>query len=1734
MDLLVSAVSLQDTPTEPTPISLDSEGQQATPLSSSVVDSRARKAEFGLGPVIGATKDDAATSIGSGQEMGFRRSAALEIDKQKSDAKLKTLQGMAGMQGGSVSQDQLQFLNDKNKLADFIGTPAPTDPGSVLEEYYSGQYLKPMWDISDQFNKGSFMPEAMKQIPQQVTQVKQASESLTAAREIINTRLENSRQALADQAWLGRAADFGKELVPGYSESALKGGWSQIFQGGLRGSALRQQARELWALPPDQLKKTFNERMDALEAKDPALAVEYGEHMLGFSTSEEHLQNFFTTLDIASIPAAGIGKAVTKGIRVGAAVTGVTEALAKKAELYNATTQAAKDAVKSTEGEGIPLRTLVNQHFGQESARLDFEKKQLSKEFKRVATTEVGLGTPYRRLGEIVRYNKPEFPNEGARSQVLDSIVRKMNDIEKQKTALKDWHASYLVDGPDETVRVNQVSGDPAVTSAVGRGDLKTAGIEKLAKQADEQIKGIGDNLPKNNIEALTDNLRGDIVKENADPGHGGQEFVNRNMEQGDRFIQRLQNAAKNIMRAQRLPGLLANKEALKAIAEYTKNLYPGIRNSILNISDPIFHPEFNTYTQKMFLGRNTAEYFQSRAEAADFAQQQGLTATIQQKGLGWYLEVEKPLDETMHPIRDWLVKTKESQAPGGWLNAAVGWLRTPEDTLSLEQNMQRKLVTYNTAPFMAFAKEAISSIRELGGIKNAKDWWGQWKDWERAVAYSRDAPVPGSETGEKGYFFTPTELDDFWQRNFDNKLPTVAQKAAYFQFKRIVEYDRVLRSMAVYRNKTRLGVESHIIKVQDKDGNILTSNSFDGKALRELPGGVHNVLIADRTGRNVFPANAIAPKMRNELIESINKGELRVIELYSPGERPFEGFAGTGDQRIRYVVVRNSEASPLDITKQIPRKGGGHFEYDYEHYIKQANMRYDTSSGIHYYEGDTTLMPVGLRAMGRDIVSKLNPVRELIQANKIEEARTLAERTIPAIPWDEHLGWYLPTKDATGKVVPPRLNKEEALQVVPRDSMISDVDNSLKGRYENRDKGFEDSTRQGALDKIGQVQYTGQRDVYDMKTLKDTGTRHNPIYTYEPAQFVDPITTLNRSTSRIVNSTLMDDYKIYSVESWIQEAKNWLDVGNRDLSDIERSPFHYFNHPVWKTGAQKEAPDIIRRLEDSRMKINQLVGMPNKIDTFLHSAQQALADGIYNKLGPRAVELTPNWLLPKLRDPTRFLRSIVFNEKMGLFSVPQFLVHAMTYANVLGIAGPKNGTVGAMGAILHGWAAVNKTPEILEALDKIGSQIGMKPGFFKEANETLSRTGFMDVHGEHAFLDAPMANKLIQNKGATFLDAGQIFFRGGVKSLRAGSWYTAFKEFRDLHPVGAITDDDLKSILYRADLLSHNMSRASASTLTRGVMAIPAQFYTYQLRLAELMFGKRLTGLEKMRLLGVNSVIFGVPVGLGLSGTTIFGDNLKSYAQENGYQIGDSFINDMMMNGLPAAIEQMTTGHTHNIGERFGAKGAEPVTEALEGDKSFIQIFGGASLNVLANTVEQSNGLMHLVMSGIRGDGEALGQATPEDFMGPLKEITSVNSVFGIIAAVRFGNYLSKNNANIRPNSPMNAVVKAITGLSEQQDTDLWTKSQDLKANQAYERKLQSMFTNRFNLGMQEMNIKNDTQGQAYFKEAFNILHMGGYPEDKIPEVVASALEANKDNMVNRNNYNYFLKVLLPKQLGK
>src|SRR5882672_504983 len=273
---------------------------------------------------------------------------------------------------------------------------------------------------------------------------------------------------------------------------------------------------------------------------------------------------------------------------------------------------------------------------------------------------------------------------------------------------------------------------------------------------------------------------------------------------------------------------------------------------------------------------------------------------------------------------------------------------------------------------------------------------------------------------------------------------------------------------------------------------------------------------------------------------------------------------------------------------------------------------------------------------------------------------------------------------------------------------------------------------------------------------------------------------------------------------------------------------------------------------------------------------------------------LAPTYLLPKLRDPTSFVRAMAFHAKLGLFAVPQLLVQASTYAFIMGVAGPDRAAAGAKAAFFHTWTRINSNPAILDHLDgMVAANVipGSKwlPGEFKEAKNLFSRSGFEKIGNEHMFVDSSNYYDFFGSKLQGFLDAGSWFFREGERQVRTGAFYTAYREIRDqLTHTGSLTAAEERAVLQRADQLSVNMSRASASMIHKGVFSVPTQFMSYTLRLAEQVWSKRLTPVEKARLFATYSTLYGVPAAFGLSGLPL-GDVINKTALANGYQPGSA-----------------------------------------------------------------------------------------------------------------------------------------------------------------------------------------------------------------------------------------------------
>lgn len=1264
-------------------------------------------------------------------------------------------------------------------------------------------------------------------------------------------------------------------------------------------------------------------------------------------------------------------------------------------------------------------------------------------------------------------------------------------------------------------------------------GDVGEAAVQRATSNLLKELQGAPEQT-KRAVEGLFTFLRQDVIDLKANPGRLTTNQVNAIESRYVNLIEELGTRLGGDLRVDRLPFIA--EETIRKVQESMKGSFKGLGDNILDVGNIRREPFSNTYFVDIAFGAGPGKLFEKEYIAKAFAGLNNLPGyTIEQQGTQYYINVSKSLRETDDVIRKGLIETDFTQAPNGFLKNFLGWLRTPEDTLSQAERANRKAVTYGPSNLLELAKNEAREISKLmkgsrlkkleitdaeGNTKiiSKKD---MWNDWENVVRRARNMDDP-AKPGEKGYFFeSPAKLDEHYLM-YVGRLPELAETEAYFSYKRFLEMDRILRNISVFRNKARIGTENHTFYALDVNGQRVKSNPFDGVTRKELPGGEDSIVVTGRVvgEERIYSGGNIPTRIKEVLKKGIKEGRLKVTEVWDPEIRPLSGFGKIRDERIRYVISDNLETKPLSWD-QVPRRGGGHYDYDYDYYIKQAKVRLERvgKDFKHWYEGDNVVMPIALHKMGVDVVDKMNAVRVLLREGNEEGAKELAQRTLP-INWDEFHGWFKPGRDPEGNTIPPRLDLKEPFMVTGNHESILNIDKGLESRYP---KTFKDGTREGSLARQYQVAYTGPRDAYDMKTFVDIGTKGNPLYSYEPAKLVDPIPSMHRALSRITNSFYMDDYKISAVEHWLQEARNFMKASD---SEIKHSPFWHFNNPEYK----RDAPaDQVSRLKNMHLQIQQLTGVPSSSDAFFHSVAQKLSDASYTGLGPKGAVLEPAWLMPKIKDPFKFIRSATYHVALGFYAIPQLLTQLQTHATIQAVAGVRAAVPGAAAAQFYHYMSFNKNAAIVNKLDSMASHFGWKVGEWKEAAMALEKTGFQHVGGEYVNLNNALTPKAISNGWETFLDAGTFFFKQGEQNVRYAAWFTAFKEFKVKNPTAPINEAATREILNRADLLNINMSRASASIMNHGAASVTTQFLTYQIRLAELFFSKRIDNAARARMLLTNATLYGAPTATGVFGLPL-SDFIRQKATEGGYQVGERYLTSLVNEGLPAVLTAIATGKGDmqagtfpNFGDRLGTQGFETLRDVARGDKPWWEILGGAAYSKFSGAFGAMSPFYNFAMSAFREDDKYF-QLKPEHMLEPLKEISSVNAGLRAWYLYNTSNWLSKKGAFLEESqAPLKAALATLaTGLQPQQVVDLQILNGSRKEMNADWKRAEDKFLREWRYAFK--NHANPEQANQFFRNGIAILNMHGYPEEKRMSLFSRA-EAENQPLVDRMNWDYWTK---------
>jgi hypothetical protein len=1066
--------------------------------------------------------------------------------------------------------------------------------------------------------------------------------------------------------------------------------------------------------------------------------------------------------------------------------------------------------------------------------------------------------------------------------------------------------------------------------------------------------------------------------------------------------------------------------------------------------------------------------------------------ASVVQQGNGYYILHTVFLPEEKDFVRDGLITSRIGGLPvqelrrklklgeadtgipnswaGGWVNAILGRIRSPAERLSTAENLNRIIATHGPSVLLGMLSDGSKPLAQM-----PKKYWG---DFNRFVKYLQQAP--NEETGIPGKWVnTPFDVHDWYMRNI-GRAPDPTELQAYFAYRTLMIDDLNMRNMAVMQRKLVMGAKQYAVTFMNEDGKKVTTPFFEGVPVDKFPQNGRVLLVNEATPRaSKWNLASRWTRTRGPVIEQdVAEGRAKILHVFNPSDVPMSDLE---KRPADYIVSYVNQEKPLGFD-HVNAQGGGHMIPKWAWFLKQANINshyFPDGRSYHIYNGDNTLFNFRTRSEAETAIPHLENVRQLLQnhirslgpdaasiqrweteggavgPNWFQQAADAAKET--GVPFQKMVDWWV------GPNAPYDVN--EPIRAVSMGNKIIDMDSALRDRFTTREgeqtkMNLVDATKDGSLMGRAMLGFTQERDNQGLYTLKNKGTESNPEYAHEPAPLIDPITAMERAYGGVVKSIFMWDMKKFSIEHWLEQAKDFLVDGQ----SVRDNPLSHFYNPKYLAGIEGTPTQL--NLESNRRMAADFVGIGDRTSNSLQKMAQDLSDYLFGRNPKRQIEALYN--LPKETDYTRWIRNVAFYASQ--ISLKTYFTQASTLSNIYFIAGPQNASKATAAMMMYGWwKMASGAPEVLEGLDRsLARSFGWQPGKFTEAiklmegagfhhidNTTVAKEGISSAGLQWADNVTPITVgwRTMANAGRTLLDYGTLPFNLGTGTTRTSAFFTAYLETLDKAPGGVIDRGLRDAMLGRASLLDANMSTAFNTRLNKGLFSIPFQFGTYDKNMTELMWGKQLTPREKLALFTSSSVMFGLRGGFYASlGFPLANYVLGKTETAAGYVPGENHMADMAVNGFPSWMFAMLSGFTDEHGRKtwvdfskWGNKGIQSLEDFVDSDKSMAQLALGAAGGVFGQAWDNTWGMRKAFVDAFKEGGYRI---TSQDVFQAFKTLSAVSDINKTWLAFQTGKMFTRNDTYVTDVGPVMAAIQGITGLNPIQSSDVWIKQKQLSAN--------------------------------------------------------------------------------------
>ena len=1031
----------------------------------------------------------------------------------------------------------------------------------------------------------------------------------------------------------------------------------------------------------------------------------------------------------------------------------------------------------------------------------------------------------------------------------------------------------------------------------------------------------------------------------------------------------------------------------------------PSIQKNVIDATvDP--SPDVgNVYQAKIILGRRDGTLFESEKQAQNWAKKYLDTTDIQipQKGDGWMVVVNKAVDESRF-LNDLVLGTTQ-RTPESIANTFGGLVRSPNYLVSEQQELARST--------------AVTSYEALDHI------FSQLSEPFRKLQKKQLAELQDLMVDNRQKIQYHENYGEFSQAFYDRfkKQPSVEQADTYFAYVQINDLDLAVRDLDWYKQKSRLGLEDMTVAVVDDAGKRV-DRKFEGKVIDRLPYGSKDrfsvSIVKDGVAKKPTPSKFINESLKAEIEKLVAAGH-KIVQV---SDSSFK----VGDRYASFIVTDSLKRDRIGLLN-VDRKPGGHKVHKYPGYIKQGMISADEDAAL--YRGDRSLWNVTSEKEGRELVELLEIARKKVVNNDKDAAQFIRDN-LPISP-----------KEFFTSVSKGEIDLSQPFVFTKKGIRTIDT-----GAYQHIKNLTDLGKNEHNLSAKITGSYAGERSLNDINIIRAEG---DTLFVTEPAPYLDPMETLRMASNNMLSTRGMNDYTIMTHQNYLREFGDIL-KGTRE--EQMASGVSLLQDPLFKTGA---SPERMAAAKNVSRAYNNLMNHGTQLDRKIDLYKERILQGIMPKFGPRGKQWAEDRMLARVQDPGAYFRTGAFHMKLGLFNPNSYFTQLNSVVNIVAIAG-QDGMRGGLSYPIARVVLASASDDILKRGGQIAEKVGlMKADEFVEGITLYKKSGYNNVGGDTSYLDnikAPELSRGNIGKGLkATLDAGTIPFKEGERTVRIAAFMAAYLERKKALKGAALTRRDEAVILQRAKDLGGNMSRESNASWQKGYGATVTQFFGYQARIAEQFIGKKLTHAEKIRLFTAYSAVYGVPTAVGSTMAVLqMRDLVMQVLYANGEDPNGTWA-EVFTDGAVAGMIEYITGWEPDIAGRYGPQGLPTLLDLFRADKTWSDVMLGASGSIAIDTLMDSYPMFRAMASEFSDFEGGYYNLTPDSFLGPLRNISTVNNAASLWNVWNFHIWASKNGTDITKMDLPDAVVAVITGLKPASIEDGFFKykaSKDFKEDQA------------------------------------------------------------------------------------